>query len=144
MNLVNGTTMVVVKCCWLNWLCNYTVVLSYASDRKNVQAKGQLISKCLFGIVNFFQNTNENKSHSSKVEFIRSFFWRNASLKKSFRLCLTFSDSLNWFELAWQYIEMTRNNLCIISIPLTRSWKVTVVLRTLHTWINFMNFPRID
>ena len=54
-----------------------------------------------------------------------------------------FSDSLNWFELAWQYLAMTRNNLCIISIS-SRSWKVTVVLRTLHTWINFMNFPRID
>ena len=24
--------------------------------------KGQLISKCLFGVLNFFQNTNENKS----------------------------------------------------------------------------------
>ena len=54
-----------------------------------------------------------------------------------------FSDSLNWFELAWQYLAMIRNNLCIISIS-SRSWKVTVVLRTLHTWINFMNFPRID
>ena len=51
--------------------------------------KGQLISKCPFDIVNFFQKTNESKSHSthsSKVEFIRSFFGRNVSLKKSFRL----------------------------------------------------------
>ena len=28
--------------------------------------------------------------HSSKVEFVRSFFGRNVGLKKLFRLCLTF------------------------------------------------------
>ena len=28
------------------------------------------------------------------------------------------SDSLNWLELAWQYIAMTRNNLSIIRISL--------------------------
>jgi hypothetical protein len=44
--------------------------------------KGQLISKCLFGIFTFFQTTNENKSTSSKVEFVRSFFGRNVGLKK--------------------------------------------------------------
>ena len=53
--------------------------------------KGQLISKCLFGVFTFFQKTNENKSKSSKVEFVRSFFGRNIGLKKSFRICLTFS-----------------------------------------------------
>ena len=52
---------------------------------KNV-AKGQLISKCLFGVFNFFQK-NEQKQvdlrfHSSKVEFLFSFFGRNAGLKK--------------------------------------------------------------
>ena len=36
--------------------------------------KGQLISKCLFVDFNFFQKTNENTSHISKNEFIRSFF----------------------------------------------------------------------
>ena len=39
-------------------------------------AKGQLISKCLFGDFNFFQKTNENTLHSSKNEFICSFFGR--------------------------------------------------------------------
>ena len=29
--------------------------------------------------------------HSSKVEFVRSFFGRSVDLKKSFRLCLTFN-----------------------------------------------------
>ena len=38
---------------------------------------------------------NENKSTSSKVEFVRSFFGRNVSLKKSFRICLTFRGTLN-------------------------------------------------
>ena len=38
---------------------------------------------------------NENKSTSSKVEFVRSFFGRNVGLKKSFRICLTFT---NWVE----------------------------------------------
>ena len=44
--------------------------------------KGQLISKCLFGVFTFFQKTNENNSTSSKVEFVRSFFERNVGLKK--------------------------------------------------------------
>ena len=44
--------------------------------------KGQLISKCLFAVITFFQKTNENKSTSSKVEFVCSFFGRNVGLKK--------------------------------------------------------------
>ena len=39
-----------------------------------VLTKGQLILKCLFVVVTFFQKTNENKSTCSKVKFIRSFF----------------------------------------------------------------------
>ena len=39
--------------------------------------KCQLISKWFFGVVDFLQNTNENKSHTSKNEFIRSFFGEN-------------------------------------------------------------------
>ena len=31
--------------------------------------KGQIISKCLFGVFNFFQKMNKNTSHSSKNEF---------------------------------------------------------------------------
>ena len=60
--------------------------------RKN--CKGQLISKCLFGVFTFFQTTNENKSTSSKVKFVRSFFGRNIGLKKSFQICLTFTKSI--------------------------------------------------
>ena len=39
-----------------------------------VPFKGHLISKWFFGVVDFLQKTNENKSLSSKNEFIRSFF----------------------------------------------------------------------
>ena len=45
--------------------------------------KGQLISKCLYGVFTFFQKTNKNKSTSSKVEFVCSFFGRIVGLKKS-------------------------------------------------------------
>ena len=45
------------------------------------RAKGQLISKCLFCVFNFFQTTNKNKSHSSKIEFVRSLFGGNVGLK---------------------------------------------------------------
>ena len=39
-----------------------------------VTTKGQIISKCLFGVLNFFQKTNENSSHTSKNKFIHLFF----------------------------------------------------------------------
>ena len=47
--------------------------------------KGQIISKCLLGVFNFFQKTKENTSHSSKNEFICSFFWRLHCLTICFR-----------------------------------------------------------
>ena len=51
------------------------------SDCRDI-AKGQLISKCLFGVFTFFQKTNENKSTSSKNEFVCSFFWKKRRLEK--------------------------------------------------------------
>ena len=62
-----------------------------------VDTKGQLISKCLFGVFNFLQKTNKNKSHGSKIEFLRSFFGGNLGLKKSFRFCLTFNPVIVLF-----------------------------------------------
>ena len=38
-----------------------------------MMAEGHLISKCLFGVLNFFQ---KKTSHSFKDDFIRSFFGR--------------------------------------------------------------------
>jgi hypothetical protein len=40
-------------------------------------SKGQLISKWFYEVVDFLQITNENNSHSSKSELIRSFFGGN-------------------------------------------------------------------
>ena len=51
----------------------------------DVHHKGQVISKGFFGVFNFFQKTNENTSHSSKNEFIRSFFGRIHGLTICFR-----------------------------------------------------------
>ena len=53
------------------------------------RTKSQIISKCLFGVFNFFQKTNENTSHSSRNEFIGSFFGRIHSLTICFRKKLT-------------------------------------------------------
>ena len=39
--------------------------------------KGQLISKRNFGVIDFLQKTNENTSHTSINELIRSFFGGN-------------------------------------------------------------------
>ena len=51
-------------------------------------AKGQLISKCLFGVFNFSQKTNVNKSTWGiilvKSIFFRSFFGKIEDTKKSF------------------------------------------------------------
>ena len=47
--------------------------------------KGQIISKCLFGVLNFFQKMNENTSHCSKNELIRSFFGSTHGMTICFR-----------------------------------------------------------
>ena len=59
--------------------------------------KDQLISKGLFGILEFFQK-NERKNSSYVVllgkkppEFVRSFFGRIVGLKEPLRFCLTFT-----------------------------------------------------
>ena len=46
--------------------------------------KGQIISKRFFPGRGFFQKTNENTSHTSKNEFIRSFFGRILGLTMCF------------------------------------------------------------
>ena len=65
--------------------------LRYLNCRFDAEAKGQSISKCLFGVFNFFNKTNENTSHSSKNEFICSFFGRIHSLTIFFLNQVTFS-----------------------------------------------------
>ena len=60
------------------------------------QLKVSQFRNVFFGVFTFFQKMNKNKSTSSKVKFVRSFFGRNVSLKKSFWICLTFSTLLNF------------------------------------------------
>ena len=55
-----------------------------------IHTKGQVISKGFFGVFNFFQKTNKNTPHSSKNEFICSFFGRIHVLTICFRNYLTF------------------------------------------------------
>ena len=70
-----------------------SLLVQYTTD---LHLGRQLISKCLFGVFNFFQK-NERKHvdlryHSNKDEFVRLFFGRIVGLKKSLRLCLTFRN----------------------------------------------------
>ena len=86
-----------------------------------ITAKGQLISKCLFCVFNFLQKTNENKSHSSKSEFIRLFFGGNVGLKISFSFCLTFTkvgDSLPFAFLTNVQPEIQKKDLSLPSVQL--------------------------
>ena len=61
-----------------------------ASNKRN-GLKGQIISKGLFGVLEFSQKTNERIRCSSKNEFLHSFFGRIRGYQKSFRNYLTFN-----------------------------------------------------
>ena len=68
-------------------------VVSYQSCKMkgfSVLFKGQIISKGLFGVLEFSQNLNEWICRSSKNEFVCSFFGRIRRYQKSFRNYLTF------------------------------------------------------
>ena len=54
-----------------------------------ISGKGRIISKELFGVLEFSQKTNEKIPHSSKNEFVRSFFGRIWGYQKSFRNYIT-------------------------------------------------------
>ena len=72
------------------------LIIAAHNCHTKLKSKGQLILKCLFGVFNFLQKTNENKSNSSKIEFVHSFFGGNVGLKKSFWFSLTFSCKKSW------------------------------------------------
>ena len=63
----------------------FSTVLSFGSSLSLIlgAAKGQLISKANCQGREFSQKTNENTSHTSKNEFIRSFFGRILGQKKN-------------------------------------------------------------
>ena len=62
-------------------------------------SKGQIISECLFGVFNFFQKTNENKSHSSKGEFIRCFLEEFAAWQFVFEINWPLQSSIYHLRL---------------------------------------------
>ena len=69
-----------------------------------ILVKGQLILKCLFGVFNFFQKLKKNTSHSSKNEFIHSFFGRIQGLTICFRNYRTFKK--NSFFAIWGFLKI--------------------------------------
>ena len=78
---------------------DYDRSVKWGTDYTHYITKGQLISKCLQFLQKKEQKQVDLRYHSSsKVEFIRSFFGRNVGLKKSFRLCLTFTCPLPGFS----------------------------------------------
>ena len=77
--------------------------------------KGQLISKCLFGVFKFFQKTNENKST-----------WDIIVVKSDF------------FVRFLEELRITKSP-CKINWPLTKSYHLTKGLRHLHTIVNILS-----
>ena len=76
-------------------------------------SKGQIISKGLFGVLKFSQNTNEWIHRSGKNEFVCSFFGRIRGYQTSFWNYLTFTE--DWTFLTW-YFEpfFNLNDFCSI------------------------------
>ena len=99
-------------------------------------SKGQLILKCLFGVFNFFQKINENKSTWVIIvvksnSFVR-FFGRNIGLKKWFWLGLTFRSSDLIFS-AWVCCD----NWKLLIVPGVQFWieDLFQVLWRLSCWV---------
>ena len=69
-----------------------TYLAKLLSPLSSNPVKGQIISKRLFGILEFFQKTNKRIRRSSKNEFVCSFFGRIRGYQKSFRNHLTFTS----------------------------------------------------
>ena len=81
--------------------------------------KGQIISKGLFGVLEFSQKTNQWIHRSSKNEFVRSFFGRIRGYQKSFRNYLTFS-SMYWSFL--NLFSLKRALVWLKSAPSNTMW----------------------
>ena len=97
------------------------VIRLFCSDILKVlfwYTKGQLISKCPFCVFNFFQKTNKNTWHSSKNEFICSFFGRIHGLTIYFR-------KLSDLYISW----LKKHSDCVVlgTINYTRNWWILEV-----------------
>ena len=75
-------------------ICLLHVVKLKVTWFQKLSFKGQLISKCYFGIFNFFQKTNKNKSTWGfivvKLNSFVHFLEETLNLKKLFQFCLAF------------------------------------------------------
>ena len=80
--------------------------------KKIGQIKGQLISKCLFGVSTFFQKTNENKSTSSEVEFVRSFLEETSAWKNHFEFLWPLAYLNFIFEFQNSFSASQNGRLC--------------------------------
>ena len=65
---------------WIEWYLARALPISF-----DATSKGQIIWNLFFSCRGFSQKTNENTSHTSKNEFIRSFFGRIHGLTICFR-----------------------------------------------------------
>ena len=73
---------------------DYDRSVKWGTDYTHYITKGQLISKCLFGVFSFFQKTNKNKLTWGIIAVKLNSFVRYLEVllsKKSLRLFLTFS-----------------------------------------------------
>ena len=79
-------------------------------------SKGQLISKCLFGVFNFFQKMNENKLTWGIIVVKSNSFVRFLEETSAWK---------NYFEFVWPLITIFKNEiqcqLCLFSWSM--SWK---------------------
>jgi hypothetical protein len=80
---------------------------------------------------------NENKSTSSKVKFVHSFFGRNVGLKKSFGICLTFricTFELMKFSLTALTAQMDQNYKSVLWLWQHESFRGCSVIYTVPNW----------
>ena len=95
--------------------------------------KGQIISKGLFGVLEFSQKTNERIRRSSKNEFLRSFFERIRGYQKSFRNYLTFSGFKLIVKYAFLFLLHVRSfNPCISSILMHGKCSLNILWTPAH------------
>ena len=82
---------------------------------------------------------NKNKSHSSKIEFFRSFFWRKPRLEKIISVLSDLYSKLNW-------VINFKNQNPKVWIWYLRCWKIWICqddfVPMSHTWNSVEQFRR--
>ena len=98
----------------------------FVTKERKKCSTGQLISKCLFGVFTIFQKTDKNKSKSSKVEFVCSFFGRNVSLKKNHFKFVWPLYEVKFSSEEFKFTKLTFQKSSQISCLLTPFWECKV------------------